>query len=79
MNETFSLQPQPKERMPKSEVLTKLQDQDDKLLKAISQQKLMAHTTMRSAEHMKKKLRVYVQSEQSQQGISNEDPLGTRP
>ena len=69
--ETYNnLQPVPKERMPKSEMLTKLQDQDDRTLKAVGQHKQVAHSTLRSGEHIKKKLRLYVQSEHANQGAS---------
>lgn len=54
--------------MPRSEILTKLQDQDDKVLKAVGQRKQVAHSTLRSGEHVKKKLRLYLQSQHANQG-----------
>ena len=69
--------------MPKSEILTKLQDQDDKVLKAVAQHKQVAHSVLRSGEHIKKKLRLYFQSEHGNQATSHGSPensqSGARP
>ena len=65
------MQPLPKERMPRSDLFTKLQDQDDKISKAIAQQKAAAEPALRPGEHVKKKLRIYVQSEHFNQATSS--------
>lgn len=64
--------------MPKSDILTKLQEQDEKVLKLLGQQKQLAHSTLRSGEHIKKKLRVYIQSEHANQGPSREHSAGSQ-
>ena len=63
--------------MPKSEVLTKLQDQDDKILKVLGQHKQVAHSTLRPGEHLKKKLRLYIQSEQTRLGATADTESGS--
>ena len=62
-------QPLTKERMPRSEQLTKLQDLDDRILRAASQKKAEAHCTLRSGEHIRKKLRLYAQSDSTSPGL----------
>lgn len=49
--------------MPESELLTELQSIDDAISKIITAQKREIRYSLQAQEHVKKRLRVYVQSE----------------
>lgn len=62
--------------MPESDLLTKLQDLDEKILKVIADQKQEVRFTMKAAEFVKKRLRIFIQSEHHSQTSGAEH--GTR-
>lgn len=73
------LQPLLKERFLKSEQLSRMQDLDDKILRLIDQQKGLAHSTLHSSEHVRKKLRLYVQCEHPRPAQGGEESAGEAP
>ena len=55
------------EQMPESQHFTQLQELEKQVLQAVAAQKLEVKYALRSAEHVKKKLRVYINNQHHNQ------------
>lgn len=57
-------------------MFTRALELDERVEKAIQEQKAVAHTILRAGEHVKKKVRVYIQSEHYNQTAPGAPPTG---
>ena len=70
------LQALAREKYPSSEAYTRAVEVDENVEKLIAEQKRVARTILRASEHVKKRVRIYVQSEHFHQAAAASDSTG---